>query len=85
MNNKTISKKNKQNNEVKNENKKTTPLTLNNSMTKRNNINSVTTRKKIIRIQNKNIKQSLKGKEPEYNIYIIIKQIIINLEINIII
>jgi hypothetical protein len=69
LNNKTISKKNKQNNEVKNENKKTTPLTLNNSMIKRNKFSH--NKKKIIRIQNKNIKQSLKGKEPEYNIYII--------------
>ena len=69
LNDKTVSKNNRQNNETKNENKKTTPLALNNNIIKRNNINSVTTRNKFVRNQNKNIIDSLRGMETEYNVY----------------
>ena len=69
LNDKTVSKNNRQNNETKNENKKTTPLNLNGGVVKRNNINSVTTRNKFVRNQNKNIIDSLRGMETEYNVY----------------
>ena len=69
LNDRIISKNDKNNNQTKTEIKKTSSLTINDNIIKRTNINSVTTRNKFIRNQNKNIIDNIRGMETEYEIY----------------
>ena len=69
LNDKNTAKNDNINNNKKPKNKKISSLTINSNIIKRTNINSVTTRNKFIRNQNKNILDNIKGMEAEYDIY----------------